>query len=148
MSLITKRGDSGETDLLFNKRAPKTSPRIEALGAVDELNAALGLIRATLNSDDARQWIHNTQQKLIALMGHLATLPEDRDTYIEKGYSQLLESDVEEPSAHADLARTICRRAERRLWELNPETSTETLFLNRLSDALWALARNLESNTN
>ena len=73
MSIITGRGDAGETDLLFGKRIAKTSLRIEALGCVDELNAALGVARASAANPEWISLIDALQEKLIGLMGQLAT---------------------------------------------------------------------------
>jgi cob(I)alamin adenosyltransferase len=81
MSIITGRGDSGETDLLFGKRIAKTALRIEALGCVDELNAALGVARASGAKPEWIALIDVLQEKLIGLMGQLATLPEDMERY-------------------------------------------------------------------
>jgi cob(I)alamin adenosyltransferase len=146
MSIITGRGDSGETDLLFGKRIGKTSRRIEALGCVDELNAALGMARA---ADAREEWIaliDTLQEKLIGLMGQLATLPEDDDRYRETKFPLIEMADVEwvvavahqyeakgvrfkgwaRPGAEGclaranlDFARTVARRAERSILALH-----------------------------
>ncbi len=84
MSIITGRGDSGDTDLLFGKRIAKTSLRIEALGNVDELNAALGLARSAANNSDWIALIDTIQERLVGLMGQLAYLPQDDSLYLEK----------------------------------------------------------------
>ncbi len=141
MSIITRRGDSGVTDLLFGKRSPKTSRRVEALGCVDELNASLGLARAAGSSDDDRvAIIDGVQARLVGLMGQLACAPGDEERYVEKGYATLGRADVDwlemvakdhesrgvrftdwaRPGAEGslaraaiDFARTAARRAER-----------------------------------
>jgi cob(I)alamin adenosyltransferase len=172
MSIITKRGDDGETDLMFGKRAAKTSLRIAALGAIDELNAALGLARAADAERRHSEVIDRVQNLLFGLMGELACLPEDLVRYRENGYAALTEADLEwltdsakeaeakgvrfthwavpgkEGSmarAHLDHARTVSRRAERHLLMLHENSGdvplTVRLFLNRLSDMLWILAR-------
>lgn len=172
MSIITGRGDSGETDLLFGKRIAKTSLRVEALGAVDELNAALGLARASGLTEEIEAIVDQVQEKLVGLMGQLACLSEDAERYTEKGYAKVLEADVswlegkaqdfegrgirytgwarpgvEHSVARAglDVARSVARRAERNVWQLN-EAGEEVpesvrLYFNRLSDLLWILAR-------
>lgn len=172
MSIITKRGDKGETDLMFGKRIAKTSLRIAALGAIDELNAALGLARAADTGGDHTEVIDRVQNLLFGLMGQIACLPEDIEAYGEKGYAALTESDLDwltetargveakgvrfthwavpgaEGSmarAHLDHARTVSRRAERHMLLLDEDggeiPETVRLFLNRLSDLLWILAR-------
>jgi cob(I)alamin adenosyltransferase len=146
MSIITGRGDSGETDLLFGKRIPKTSARIEALGAVDELNAALGLARAAASDEGWITLIDGLQSRLVGLMGQLACLPEDEARYAEKNYARLSQADLDwvvaeahgyeargvkftgwaRPGAegslsraHLDYSRSVARRAERGILALH-----------------------------
>lgn len=167
MPIITKRGDHGSTDLLFNKKAAKDSPRIEALGAVDELNAHLGLARVHANDEALVTWIDGVQKALINLMGEVATEPVDLTRYVEKGYGMVQEEDIisletlaqeheetgntfrgwirpgEDDSlltAQIHVCRTVCRRAERRCWALEMESRTVCLYLNRLADVLWLIA--------
>lgn len=140
MSIITGRGDDGETDLLFGRRISKTSQRIEVLGTVDELNAALGLARAAGATDEVEAIIDRVQDLLIGLMGQFACLSCDEARYATAGYAQVTEADLEWIVATArdfeargivfkgwarpgvehsmtragmDFARTIARRAER-----------------------------------
>ncbi len=101
MSIITGRGDLGETDLMFSKRIPKTSRRVEALGSVDELNAALGLARAAEGHAEIVTIIDGIQSRLVGLMGQLATLPEDEEKYLEKKYAYLGPADLEWVTATA-----------------------------------------------
>ncbi|NJM38821.1 MAG: cob(I)yrinic acid a,c-diamide adenosyltransferase [Akkermansiaceae bacterium] len=146
MSIITRRGDSGETDLLFGKRIGKTSLRIEALGNVDELNAALGLARSAAHDPDWIALIDELQSKLIGLMGQLAYLPEDEAKYIEKKYAAITPADLDWVTAKAhgyeaqgikftgwakpgaegslaragiDFSRSVARRAERSVLKLH-----------------------------
>lgn len=172
MSIITGRGDAGETDLLFGKRVAKTDIRVVTTGVVDELNAALGVVRASEVKATTRDLIGAIQDKLVGLMGEFATLEEDEATYDEKGYARITAEDVEWiesegkgreddwnarfkgwvmpgkdatlGSAHIDVARTVCRRAELAVIMLEQATKPRRdarLFLNRLSDLLWILAR-------
>jgi cob(I)alamin adenosyltransferase len=169
MSIITKRGDEGETDLLFGRRIRKTSLRVQALGAVDELNAALGLARAAGLRKEIEGIVDRVQEKLVAAMGQLATLPEDRARYTyaaigaeDVAWLEQVAKDMESrgvrftdwarpgaegaiASAALDMARTVARRAERQAWELHEqdgEVSVDVLlFLNRISDMMWILAR-------
>lgn len=172
MSIITGRGDHGETDLLFGKKMAKSSLRAETLGCVDELNAALGLARAASGDAEFVERIDTIQNRLFGLMGELAYEVGDAGKYSEKGYAKITAADVEEIEALArkieaagvrftgwavpgkagsieraalDFARTAARRAERAVWRLH-ESGVEVaenvrVFLNRLSDLLWILAR-------
>ena len=174
MSIATKTGDSGTTALMYNHRVSKCHPRVEACGAVDELNAAIGLVRATVPHRFVCDHLFTTQKELVALMGELATLPEDLPRYAKDGFSALtremtarldrIVTEIESQnisfkdwatpgathgSAALDLARTTCRRAERRVCALREESqlqNTEILtYLNRLSDVLWLMARWVET---
>lgn len=146
MSIISGRGDLGETDLMFSKRIAKTSLRVEALGSVDELNAALGLARAAESHADIVTIIDGIQARLVGLMGQLATLPGDEQKYVEKKYAYLSPEDLEwvtataheyekrgvrftswaRPGAEGSLARagldysrSVARRAERAVLALH-----------------------------
>ncbi|HEX5400046.1 MAG TPA: cob(I)yrinic acid a,c-diamide adenosyltransferase [Verrucomicrobiae bacterium] len=175
MSIVTKTGDSGMTALMFGRRVPKNHPRVEACGAVDELNAALGVARASTQKGFVCDNVVMIQKDLIVLMGELGVMPEDLSRYTQKGFSLVaaemtarldaLVSEIESQnvtfkgwatpgsslqSGALDMARTICRRAERRVCDMketgaaiNPEV---LVYLNRLSDLLWLLARWAESN--
>jgi cob(I)alamin adenosyltransferase len=175
MSIVTKTGDDGTTGLMYRRRVSKCHPRVEAYGAVDELNTALGLARAAGPPNGLGAQLLLIQKELVALMGELATLPEDRPRYIQDGYAAVtgemtarLEKVVAEieakkiafkgwatpgatlPAAALDLARTACRRAERRGWALREAGQLENmeilLYLNRLSDTLWLMARQAEQD--
>lgn len=170
MSIVTKTGDSGETSLMYGRRVTKNDPRVEGYGAVDELTAALGLARAGTLDKFVADEIVRVQQDLIIVMGELATSAEDRDRYAKDGFhvttSAMVDrltaviTDLEKDealypkdwvipgsnptSAALDIARTTCRRAERRaaaLENINPEI---VRYLNRLSDLCWILARHTE----
>ncbi|MCU0752498.1 MAG: cob(I)yrinic acid a,c-diamide adenosyltransferase [Akkermansiaceae bacterium] len=146
MSIITGRGDDGDTDLLFGRRIAKTALRVEALGCVDELNAALGVARASGANPQWIALIDALQEKLIGLMGQLATLPEDETRYLETKFPLIEMSDVEwvtgeahqyeargirftgwaRPGAegclaraNVDFARSVARRAERAILRLH-----------------------------
>ena len=177
MSIATKKGDSGSTGLMYNRRVSKCHPRVEAYGSVDELNTAIGLARATAEYIFVRDHLLPIQKDLVILMGELATAVEDLERYVKDGYSlvglrlvEKLDKLVEEieaqkvsfkgwatpgetiNSAALDVARTSCRRAERQVCALqesgqlqNPEI---LIYLNRLSDALWLMARWVETQKN
>jgi cob(I)alamin adenosyltransferase len=175
MSIATKTGDGGTTALMYNRRVPKNHPRIEACGAIDELNAAVGLARATATDEFVRQQLLPVQTDLITIMGELATLTEDLPRYVKDGFSRVTPEMVTKldeavafiesknvsfkgwatpganlSSAALDVARTVCRRAERRVYELREQVENPSIlvYLNRLSDALWLLARWAETDKN
>jgi cob(I)alamin adenosyltransferase len=160
---------------MFGKRVPKTHFRVEAYGSVDELNAVLGIARASGIEPFIAEAIFSIQKDLVILMGELAVAHEDRERYEKAGYGFVqtpmvdrltaLVDDLEvnhkisfkhwatpgaTPGAAAlDLARTVCRRAERRVVEItekgeaiNPEI---VRYLNRLSDLCWLYARFIET---
>ena len=171
MSIATKTGDAGQTSLMYGRRVAKTDPRVETYGSVDELNAALGMARVSAEEPFIAEQILAIQKELIVVMGELATAAEDLTRYVKNGY-QLTSAamvdrltgvidDLEKNkllyykgwaipgstlvSAALDVARTTCRRAERRvaaLSENNAQLNGEILrYLNRLSDLCWLLAR-------
>jgi len=174
MSIVTKTGDKGTTGLMYNRRVSKCHPRVEAYGSVDELNAALGLARATASHDFIKDSLLTVQNDLVVLMGELATAAEDLPRYARDGYPMLTPTmkdklegwvrDIEaqkitykgwatpgasEHSAALDLARTTCRRAERRVCELHETNQLQNeeiiIYLNRLADLLWLFARWVET---
>ena len=89
MSIVTKSGDQGTTALMYNRRVSKTHPRVEAYGAVDELNAAIGLARARAEDDFVRESLAAIQGDLVRLMGELATAVEDLPRYEKDGYERV-----------------------------------------------------------
>lgn len=170
MSIATKTGDAGMTGLMYGRRVPKNHARVEACGTLDELNAALGVARAAGANQfvtDNLLWI---QKSLVDIMGEVGVMPEDLPRYVKDGYKLLtpeltamLDGLVKElearnisfkgwatpgatqSSAALDVARTICRRAERRVYDLQAAgelgNGEIVIFLNRLSDVLWLFAR-------
>src|ERR1043166_4957712 len=86
MSIATKTGDEGETSLMYGRRVPKTDARVDAYGSIDELNAALGLARATANEPFLSEQILAIQKELVTVMGELATASEDIDRYLKDGF--------------------------------------------------------------
>ena len=176
MSIATKTGDQGETSLMYGRRVPKTDARVDAYGCVDELNASLGVARATAAGLPISNQILAIQNELVTIMGELATAPEDLGRYQKDGFSLTtsqmvarLTSEIDDlekdkqlygkgwatPGATAlsaalEVARTVCRRAERRVASLGVEKNFngEILrYLNRLSDLCWLLARYVEKQT-
>jgi cob(I)alamin adenosyltransferase len=174
MSIATKTGDSGTTGLMFNRRVSKCHPRVEAYGAIDELNTAIGMARATAEHSFIRENLFVIQKDLVIVMGELATQVEDLPRYVKDGYSvvsdeltaklDLLVKEIESQkvsfkgwatpganlnSAALDVARTTCRRAERRVCVLQESNQLQNpeiiIYLNRLSDTLWLMARWVET---
>ncbi|HEV2319860.1 MAG TPA: cob(I)yrinic acid a,c-diamide adenosyltransferase [Verrucomicrobiae bacterium] len=170
MSIVTKTGDSGTTALMYGRRVPKNHPRVEAVGAVDELNAALGMARATATDSFISENILSIQKNLVTLMGEVGVLPEDLPRYTKDGFGlvtpamtaqlEKLVAEIEgrnvsfkgwatpgatQSAAALDLARTVCRRAERRICDLNESGQLKNpqiiIYLNRLADLLWLFAR-------
>src|SRR5208337_4102499 len=86
MSIVTKTGDDGSTGLMYNRRVSKCHPRVEAYGAVDELNAALGLARASAGHPFVSDRLLEMQKALVTLMGELATQPDDLPRYAQDGF--------------------------------------------------------------
>jgi cob(I)alamin adenosyltransferase len=157
---------------MYGRRLSKADPRVDAYGCVDELTAALGLARAIATDTFISDEVLAAQKDLIVVMGELATAPNDRERYLKDGFQLTTEAMVDRisavifdlekdktlypkdwvipgknaASAALDLARTTCRRAERRVaaaTDVNPEILR---YLNRLSDLCWILARYAEKN--
>jgi cob(I)alamin adenosyltransferase len=167
MKIYTKTGDKGSTSLLGGSRVSKANIRIETYGTVDELNSFIGLLRDfTTTDEDRKQLLIQIQERLFTIGSALAaepgksfSIPDLHETDI-----QLLEEEMDKmdaalpplknfilPGGHQQvsychLARTICRRAERRCIELNQHEEVSDFvikYLNRLSDFLFMLARKI-----
>jgi cob(I)alamin adenosyltransferase len=167
-SIATTRGDGGETGLAGGIRVSKGSARVDAYGGVDELNAALGCARSICDDQAIAEFTQGIQTELFKIGSSLATPPQSPKPQVviaadaadrltaEVHRLEAIEgmlSDWSLPGDHRaaaafNLARTVCRRAERGVVRLNE--SGEALqpsilaFLNRLSDLLWLFARKLE----
>jgi len=165
VKLYTRTGDAGETSLFDGTRAPKSDPRVDAYGEVDELNAWLGLARASSIAPDLVAELVHLQRDLFALGAQLAD-PADKiaarvtkATLADEDVARLEElidrMETELPplrrfilaggapaGAALHVARTVCRRAERRIVALDPPVDPVLLrYVNRLSDLLFVLAR-------
>jgi cob(I)alamin adenosyltransferase len=167
-SISTMKGDGGETSLAGGIRVSKASVRVEAYGTIDELNSTIGLARAVCADEDIRTFAKAIQQDLFRIGSALATPPESPkaqvplDPALVEGLTaevhriEAIEgvlADWSIPGEHAaaaafDVARTVCRRAERgivRLMEAGDVVSPVVLaYVNRLSDLLWLFGRKLE----
>lgn len=169
MSIATKRGDGGQTGLAGGIRVSKSSLRVEAYGTVDELNSMLGMARSHCEDENLRERTKSIQRELFRIGSALATPPESRKPQVPIPVEMVdgltrqvheieatpgLLSDWSLPGEHPtaavfDVARTICRRAERnvvRLVESGEAVEPNILaYLNRLSDLLWLFARKVEA---
>ena len=170
MSIATKRGDTGETGLIGDVRISKADLRVEAYGSVDELNAVLGFARSICSHAEVSGWTETIQRTLFRLGSALATPPESKKqapiisaddvamltdlVHKIKAIEGVL-SDWSLPGAHAqsapyEVARTVCRRAERnviRFVESGVAVKPEIIaYLNRLSDVIWLFGRLIEFN--
>jgi len=169
--IYTRKGDDGTTGLLFGGRVPKSSPAIEANGAVDEAQAVMGLARAEAGrASELDPLLVALERDLWVLMAEVATAPGNRSklvagtTLVTSSMVDALEGHIDRVTERAalptefvvpgenrvsallDVARTVVRRAERLVAGAPPSPdSLAGPYLNRLSDLLWALARWQES---
>jgi cob(I)alamin adenosyltransferase len=168
MKIYTKTGDAGDTGLFGGGRVPKSHPRVEAYGDVDELNATLGVARATGTDAQIDELLLHIQQDLFAIGALLATPDREKmRQHLEKaridearvaeleGAIDAADKELEalrafilpggSPKAAAlHVSRTVCRRAERRVVDISADAEIPALvviYLNRLSDLLFTLAR-------
>jgi cob(I)alamin adenosyltransferase len=179
MKIYTKTGDEGTTALFGGSRVPKHSMRIESYGTVDELNSFVGLIRSQAIDSHSKEILIQIQKKLFTIGSTLATDP--KKAILKSGKERLKIEKVNEESiklledemdtmndslpdlthfilpggndavSYCHIARTVCRRAERRatmLHEVEPIDLMVIKYLNRLSDYLFVLARKLSKDMN
>jgi cob(I)alamin adenosyltransferase len=167
VSIATKKGDGGQTSLVGGVRLSKASLRVEAYGTVDELNAALGFARSISKNSEVSSWTLDIQKALFRVGSALATPSEEQKGAMvtEEDVTHLTDlvhliearegilSDWSIPGASTEgaafeVARTVCRRAERcivRLIEDGTKVPAQVLpYMNRLSDLLWLFGRLLE----
>lgn len=165
MKIYTKTGDKGDTSLFGGQRVPKDALRIEAYGTVDELNSVLGIVRADNEEKEIDSIIDRIQNELFDLGADLAT-PRSQSSKSIKRFeakdSRHLEKQIDQLEEHLKslktfilpggslvaarlhFARTVCRRAERSVVRLSRNEDIGegiTIYLNRLSDLLFVLAR-------
>ncbi len=175
MKIYTKTGDHGTTALFGGTRVPKHHLRIQSYGTVDELNSWIGLLRDQEIEDHHRKFLQNIQDRLFTAGSMLATEPQDPDNpkkmrieipQVTEADVLLLEDEMDAlntelppmtnfilPGGHpvvsyCHIARTVCRRAERMTTLLNEQTEVSSIllvYLNRLSDYLFVLARKLSA---
>lgn len=172
-SISTRRGDDGTTSLLFGQRVLKDHPQIEAVGTFDELNAAIGVAKASCPAPEDRVTLEAMQHDLVALMGEVACAESDVARYAASRFAKLGDAELARMdagvaaleaknlkfdgwatpgansySAALEQARTVARRAERRLVALATQGRTvrpvARQYINRLADLLWLMARQAE----
>ncbi|HAT7569013.1 two-domain cob(I)yrinic acid a,c-diamide adenosyltransferase PduO [Citrobacter werkmanii] len=165
MAIYTRTGDAGTTALFTGQRVSKTHPRVEAYGTLDELNAALSLCICAAKSPQHRKLLENIQLQLFWFSAELASeseQPNPEQRYISSEEIAALETAIDtamgrvpplhsfilpgrsEAASRLHFARTLARRAERRLVELSADIDVRHVlmrYINRLSDCLYALAR-------
>lgn len=164
--IYTRSGDKGKTGIHGGQRVDKDDIRIEANGCLDELNSMIGVVRAYLDTNhEWQQLLFRIQSDMMIVMSHVATpsdireknpniLADDLVSYCECNIDRLTDSMEQSThfilpggnlvSSHLQLARTIARRAERRLWTLNKIDEVPSIilqFVNRLSDLFFTMAR-------
>lgn len=167
-SISTMRGDAGQTSLAGGIRVSKASIRVETYGTIDELNSSIGWARSICENVDMAAFAKSVQQDLFKIGSSLATPPESPkpQVVIDGALTDKLTAEVHRieaiegmladwsiPGEHSgaaafDVARTICRRAERALVRLQEEgvdvQPSILSYINRLSDLLWLFGRKLE----
>jgi cob(I)alamin adenosyltransferase len=166
VKIYTKTGDAGETGLFGGPRVRKSDPRVEAYGEVDELNAAVGAARALVEDPEIDRQLAKIQEELFCVGAELATphgakarsaIPRVEAAWAARLEAAMDDWDGELPAlskfvlpggtrtaASLHLARTVCRRAERRAVALAAEAEIDgavLVYLNRLSDFLFVAAR-------
>ncbi len=172
MKIYTKTGDKGLTSLIGGTRVPKHHLRIEAYGTVDELNSYIGLISDQAISQHQKQLLKEIQDRLFTVGSSLAADPERSKMKIPDLHLhdiELLEKEMDAmnevlpelkhfilpggntTASYCHIARCVCRRAERLVVHLAEDSFVDekvTMYLNRLSDYIFVLARKLTQDTN
>jgi cob(I)alamin adenosyltransferase len=160
MKIYTRTGDCGETSLFGGARVGKDDPRIEAYGTVDELSSFIGVARAAWSESPMDDELARVQSDLFEIGAQLAAPGSDRFTGADPSRIEQLERAIDamerelkplanfilpggsQAAVHVHVARTVCRRAERRVTALQDDAArTAIVYLNRLSDYLFVAAR-------
>jgi cob(I)alamin adenosyltransferase len=169
--IYTKTGDKGDTGLFGGKRLPKDHIRIDSYGTVDELNSYIGMLRDSATSEHQKIILKEIQDRLFTIGSNLASDPDKNMVTpdINESDIELLEKEMDEmdevlpplknfilPGGHTTvsfchIARTVCRRAERKVVALHHNETVDEIiirYLNRLSDYLFVLGRKLSQDLN
>lgn len=165
MKIYTKTGDNGETSLYGGKRTPKYDIKIDSYGSLDELNSYIGLVRDLTQGSSQDELLSKIQHTLFDIGSHLAADPEKlklKLPILEEILITELENSIDKMNSevpplklfilpgghptvsHIHIARTLCRKAERRITELGQKENINSIilpYINRLSDYLFVLAR-------
>ncbi|MTI46441.1 cob(I)yrinic acid a,c-diamide adenosyltransferase [Sporosalibacterium faouarense] len=163
MNIYTKTGDKGKTSLFDSKRVSKDDLRVESYGTIDELNSHLGLAKNFIEDKEMYDLIHDIQRKLFNVGAELATsepektpvkIKEEDIAFLEKMIDKFMNKvkkpdhfiipGTSKPAGFLHIARTVCRRAERRIVSLSGEVEVNPFlvkYVNRLSDLIYTLAR-------
>ena len=164
MKIYTRKGDAGTTSLIGGTQVAKFHYRIDAYGSMDELNAQVGMLRDSIDDEKIREFLYGIQNKLFTIGSILASdgrnqmkLPEIEEKDVQEIEEAIDEADQELPPlknfilpgghpvvSYCHIARTVCRRAERKTVQLNENERVNPLiitYLNRLSDYFFMLAR-------
>lgn len=166
MKIYTKTGDKGSTSLYDLVRVSKDDIRVESYGTVDELGSALAVARNFIENEELIEEIYTIQNKLFVVAENLATstpekvkhfIVEEDIVWLENMIDKYMEiagvsngfviTGTSKPAAFLHMARTVCRRAERRIISLSGEVYVDPLvikFVNRLADTIYAFARACE----
>lgn len=173
-SIATRTGDQGLTGLLYGQRVPKDHPQVEAVGSFDEFSSALGMAKAGCPKPERRAELEAIQKDLVSLMGEVICAEQDVQRYLDSKFAKIDEGSLKRiddgvaalearnlkfdgwatpgANAHAaaiDLARSIGRRAERRLVGLSNQgrnvRPVVRHYMNRVCDLLWLMAREAEN---
>lgn len=173
MKIYTKTGDDGTTGLIGGSRVKKYNLRLEAYGTVDELNSYIGLVRSYYDEEKANAVLEKVQNKLFVIGANLASeasnemirkqLPcrEEDIVLLEKEMDRMIQTLPPltnfilpggcKASSFCHVARTVCRRAERRIVELAEKEVVDLMlikYINRLSDYLFVLSRQISTDLN
>ncbi len=169
--LYTRTGDEGMTSLVGGQRVPKTHPRLEAYGTIDELNSQIGLLLSELNDATDKALLTTIQNLLFSIGSMLATDTSEHEVRPGRCVKQTdikeLEQAIDDAeeglsgwrgfilpggthaAAQAHVCRTVCRRAERLIHALAAEAEVDTIllaYINRLSDYFFALAKKINKS--
>ena len=172
MKIYTRRGDSGQTSLIDGDMVNKHNLSVDAYGTIDELNSFLGLLKDYMKDDKIKDTLNNIQIKLFSIGSMLASGKNQNiseKVKIEKKDVEYIELEIDrlnkdlpelknfvipgghKTSSYSHVCRSICRRAERKISELNNKSSVDSnilAYVNRLSDFFFVLSRFLKHSDN